>query len=281
MATILDGKSLSEKILDELKQEISENNYTPTLAVILAGNDPASEIYVNVKEKACNKLGIKSVVLKFDNITEEKLLEKIEELNQNKEIDAILVQLPLPENINKFKVINAIRADKDVDGFTVHNVGCLSLGITPYCYPCTPKGIMRILEEYNIEIAGKNVVVIGRSDIVGKPVAHMLLNKNATVTHCHSKTKDLKEITKTADILVCAVGKPHFITKDMVKENSVIIDVGISRIDGKLKGDIDFENVLDKVGYITPVPKGVGPMTIASLMQNTVELHKLHNKKEA
>ena len=278
---ILDGKSLSEKILDNLKSEIEQNNYKPTLAVVLAGNNPASEVYVSVKEKACNKLGIKSLVKKFDDdVKEEELLKEITKLNSDKDIDGILVQLPLPKGINTDKIINSISPEKDVDGFTLHNTGCILSGQKPYCYPCTPKGILRILDEYNIQIEGKHVVITGRSNIVGKPLAQMMLNRNATVTVCHSKTKNLSEHTKQADILVSAVGKPYFITSDMVKENAVVIDVGISRVDDKLKGDVNFEEVSQKASYITPVPKGVGPMTISSLMENTLELHKMHIKKE-
>ena len=278
---IIDGKSLSEKILNNLKTEIEQKNYKPTLAVILVGNNPASEVYVSVKEKACNKLGIKSILIKLDqNITEQELLNEISKLNSDKDVDGILVQLPLPEHIDNNKIINAISPDKDVDGFTLYNTGCILSGQNPYCYPCTPKGIIRLLDEYNIEIEGKNVVIIGRSNIVGKPVAQMLLNRNATVTICHSKTQNLQEHTKKADILIAAVGKPYFVTSDMVKENAVVIDVGISRVDGKLKGDVNFEDVSKIASYITPVPKGVGPMTISSLMENTLELYKLHIKKE-
>ena len=277
MTVILDGKGLSEKILDGLAVEIKENGYTPTLAVVLVGNNPASEVYVSVKEKACKRIGINSVIVKFDdNVAEKELLNKIEELNNDSNIDGILVQLPLPKHINNFNVINKISPDKDVDGFTVYNVGCIALGVKPYCYPCTPKGILKIFDEYGINVEGKNVTVIGRSNIVGKPMANLLLNLNATVTHCHSKTLSLEEKTKNADIIISAVGNPKFITADMVKDNAVVIDVGIFRLEGKLVGDIDFETVSEKASYITPVPKGVGPMTIASLMENTVELYKLH-----
>lgn len=275
MGIILDGKSLSEKILDKIKTEIEQNNYKPTLAVILVGNDSASQIYVSVKEKACKKVGIKSITCRFDEkITENELLNKIDELNNDNDVDAILVQLPLPKHIDKTKVINKISPNKDVDSFTYYNTARVNMALKPYCYPCTPKGIIRILDENNIKIEGKHAVVIGRSDIVGKPVSSMLLNRNATVTICHSKTLNLPEITKQADILISAIGKPYFITKDMVKENAVVIDVGISRVEGKLKGDVNFEDVFDKVSHITPVPKGVGPMTIASLIENTLELHK-------
>ncbi len=278
MGKILDGKGLSDKILNKLADSILENNYSPTLAVILVGNNPASEVYVSVKEKACNKIGIKSVVYKFDENTEESvILNQIRELNENKDIDGILVQLPLPMHIDKFKVIETISPQKDVDGFTIYNFGRVALGLKPHCYPCTPKGILTLLDEYKIQIEGKNVVVVGRSDIVGKPLANIFLKRNATVTICHSKTKNLAEITNRADILVAAIGCPKFITADMVRDGAILIDVGISRVDGKLSGDIDFDGVFDKAAYITPVPKGIGPMTIASLMENTLELYKSHN----
>ena len=272
---ILDGKSLSDKILENIKDEIIQNNFSPSLAVVLVGDDEASKLYVSVKEKVCQKVGIKSVVKRFDkNITENELIREIESLNQDASVHAILVQLPLPNHINKFNVINSISPNKDVDGFTIHNTGCIDMGLEPYCYPCTPKGIIRILKEYNIPIEGKHAVVIGRSDIVGKPLARMLLNLNATVTQCHSKTVNLENYTKQADILISAVGKPKFITSGMVKKGAVVIDVGISRVDGKLFGDVDLENVKNIASYITPVPKGIGPMTIAMLMENTYELYK-------
>lgn len=275
MGIILDGKGLSEKILENIKNEIENHNYKPTLAVILVGDDPASQIYVSVKEKACEKIGIKSLTCRFSSdISNDELYKKIDELNNNDDVNAILVQLPLPKHIDKTEVVNRISPEKDVDGFTYYNTARVNMGLKPYCYPCTPKGIIKLLDEYNIQIEGKHVVVVGRSDIVGKPTASMFLNRHATVTVCHSRTKNLSEITKQADILVSAIGKPYFITKDMVKENAVIIDVGISRVDGKLKGDVNFEDVFEKVSNITPVPKGIGPMTIASLMENTLELYK-------
>ncbi|RAI15281.1 MAG: bifunctional methylenetetrahydrofolate dehydrogenase/methenyltetrahydrofolate cyclohydrolase FolD [Candidatus Melainabacteria bacterium] len=275
MTVVIDGKGLSERIINNLK----DNNISPTLAVILVGNNPASEIYVRNKEKSCEKAGIVSKLFKYDeDIQEKELLEKICQLNNDDSIDAILVQLPLPEHIDENKITKAILPEKDVDGFTPVNIGLLASGLKPYAYPCTPKGIMTILKEYNINPDGKHAVVVGRSNIVGKPLSIMLLNANATVTTCHSHTKNLKDITKTADILVVAVGKPKFITAEMVKEGAVVIDVGISRIDGKLCGDVDFESVSGKTAFITPVPKGVGPMTIASLMENTVELYKNRQK---
>lgn len=276
MTTILDGKKLSVKILDELAEKIARFEVKPHLVVILVGEDPASQLYVGMKEKAAQKIGMKSTVIKYPDDTDEKtLLNKIEELNNDNAVDAILVQFPLPKQISQTNVIQAILPEKDADGIAPENVGKILLGIEPYAYPCTPKGILRLLDEYNVDLKGKHVVVVGRSNIVGKPVAQMLLNKNATVTICHSHTKNLSEITKTADILIAAVGVSKLIKKDMVKNNSVIVDVGTSKIDGKTCGDVDFDDVFESVSYITPVPGGIGPMTIASLMENTYELSRL------
>ncbi|MBP7211991.1 bifunctional 5,10-methylene-tetrahydrofolate dehydrogenase/5,10-methylene-tetrahydrofolate cyclohydrolase [bacterium] len=278
MATILSGKELSARITENLTDEIKNFNKKPSLAVILVGNDPASELYVGMKQKKSAKLGINSSIIKFDENTDEKtLLAKIQELNLDNSVDAILVQLPLPKQINKKKVFETILPTKDVDGFTPENVGRLTLGLSPYAIACTPKGILTMLNNYNIKIDGKNVVIIGRSDIVGKPMAQLMLNENATVTVCHSHTKNLPQLTKNADILISAVGKPKMVTKDMIKENAVVIDVGVSKIDGKIVGDVDFEAVSAVASYITPCVGGVGPMTIASLMQNTFELFKLHS----
>lgn len=275
MAIILDGKKLRDKIFESLKAELDKMSEKPTLAVILVGENPASQIYVRNKKKTAEKLGINSLSIEYPaDISENELLSKIQELNNDKNITAILVQLPLPEHINKNKIIDAILPQKDVDGLTPYNLGKLFSGEEPYVYPCTPKGILLLLDEYNIELDGKNVVVIGRSNLVGKPVAQMLLKRNATVTMCHSHTKNLSEITKTADIVVSAVGK-NVIGEKMLKSNCVVIDVGIFRDEnGKLSGDVDFENVSKISAYISPVPGGVGPMTIASLMLNTVELAK-------
>lgn len=275
MAIILDGKKLRDKIFESLKAELDKMSEKPTLAVILVGENPASQIYVRNKKKTAEKLGINSLSIEYPaDISENELLSKIQELNNDKNITAILVQLPLPEHINKNKIIDAILPQKDVDGLTPYNLGKLFSGEEPYVYPCTPKGILLLLDEYNIELDGKNVVVIGRSNLVGKPVAQMLLKRNATVTMCHSHTKNLSEITKTADIVVSAVGK-NVIGEKMLKSNCVIIDVGIFRDEnGKISGDVDFENVSKISAYISPVPGGVGPMTIASLMLNTVELAK-------
>ena len=275
MVTILDGKLLREKILAELKLKIDKFENKPHLVVILVGENPASKIYVNNKKKVAEKLGITSTVITYPkNITEKELLDKIKELNNNSEVHAILVQLPLPEHISKQKVIDTIVPSKDVDGFTPYNVGKLFSGEVPYVYPCTPKGILLLLEEYNIDLDGKNAVVIGRSNIVGKPMAQMLLNKNATVTICHSHTRNLEQIIKTADIVVSAVGE-NIIRGKFLKENSVVVDVGIFKDEnGKTRGDVDFESTSHVASYISPVPGGVGPMTITSLMLNTVELYE-------
>lgn len=271
MTKILDGKKLRDKIFEGLKTKIDAMPIKPTLAVILAGNDPSSQIYVNNKQKCAAKLGINSEVIKYpDNVTEQELINKIEELNNDKSITAILVQLPLPNHIDKSKIINTISPKKDVDGLTTYNSGKLFSGEKPYVYPCTPKGILLLLDEYNIELNGKHAVVLGRSNLVGKPIAQMLLNRNATVTMCHSHTKNLADIIKTADILVSAVGKNVVGEKNIIKSNCVIVDVGIFRDEsGNIRGDVE-KNV--SPAYISPVPGGVGPMTIASLMLNTLEL---------
>lgn len=275
MTTILDGKKLAEKIIEQIKSEVSTYGKKPKLAVILVGNNPASEIYVKNKQKKAQELGFDSIVIPLpEDISEENLLEHIFILNEDTNINAILVQLPLPKHINKQKILEAIEPLKDVDGFTSYNFGHIALGYKPYVYPCTPKGVIRILDEYSIALEGKNVIVIGRSNIVGKPLSLMLQNRNATVTMAHSKTKNLKELCKTADIIISAVGIPQLITTDFVKENCTIIDVGINRTEQGLKGDVAFDEVTSKVEYITPVPGGVGPMTIAMLMENTFELFK-------
>lgn len=273
MAIILDGKMLRDKIFESLKAKLDKMQQKPTLAVILVGENPASQIYVRNKKKTAEKLGINSLSIEYpSDISEEELLNKIKELNSDEKVTAILVQLPLPAHINKNKIIDAILPQKDVDGLTPYNLGKLFSGEEPYVYPCTPKGILLLLDEYNIKLEGKNIVVVGRSNLVGKPVAQMLLKRNATVTMCHSHTKNLSEITKTADIIVSAVGK-KVIGEKMLKSDCVVIDVGIFRDEnGKISGDVDFENVSKTAAYISPVPGGVGPMTIASLMLNTVEL---------
>ena len=273
MAIILDGKMLRDKIFESLKAKLDKMQQKPTLAVILVGENPASQIYVRNKKKTAEKLGINSLSIEYpSDISEEELLNKIKELNSDEKVTAILVQLPLPAHINKNRIIDAILPQKDVDGLTPYNLGKLFSGEEPYVYPCTPKGILLLLDEYNIKLEGKNIVVVGRSNLVGKAVAQMLLKRNATVTMCHSHTKNLSEITKTADIIVSAVGK-KVIGEKMLKSDCVVIDVGIFRDEnGKISGDVDFENVSKTAAYISPVPGGVGPMTIASLMLNTVEL---------
>lgn len=273
MTIILDGKKLRDKIFIDLKNKLDKMSKKPTLAVILVGENPASQIYVNNKKKTAENLGINSIVIKYNSdVSETELLNKIQELNSDNDVTAILVQLPLPKHIDKFKVIDSILPSKDVDGLTPYNSGKLFTGEKPYVYPCTPKGILLLLDEYNIDIEGKQVVVLGRSNLVGKPIAQMMLNRNATVTMCHSKTKNLSEITKTADILISAVGK-NLVGEKYIKNNCVVVDVGIFRDDeGKIRGDVDFEAVSKIASYISPVPGGVGPMTIASLMLNTVEL---------
>ena len=275
MSVILDGKKLRDKIFEDLKVKLDNMPVKPTLAVILAGNDSSSRIYVNNKKKCAEKLGINSLVIEYPaDVTEQELLTKIEELNNDTKITAILVQLPLPDHINKFKIIDAISPKKDVDGLTTYNSGKLFMGEKPYVYPCTPKGILLLLDEYNIELEGKHAVVIGRSNLVGKPIAQMLLQRNATVTSCHSYTKNLPDIIKTADVIISAVGKNVVGEKNnILKSDCVIVDVGIFKdATGKVRGDVDFETISKKVAYISPVPGGVGPMTIASLMLNTVEL---------
>ena len=273
MAVILDGKKLRDKIFIDLKNKIDKMDKKPTLVVILAGEDPASQIYVRNKKKTAENLGINSVVINYpETVSEQELLNKINELNNDKDVTAILVQLPLPKHIDKFKVIDAISPAKDVDGLTPYNSRKLFSGEEPYVYPCTPKGILLLLDEYNIKLEGKHVVVVGRSNLVGKPISQMMLKRNATVTVCHSYTENLPEITKTADILVSAAGG-EIIEKNMLKSDCVVIDVGIFKDEnGKVRGDVDFENVSKIAAYISPVPGGVGPMTIASLMLNTVEL---------
>ncbi len=277
MAIILDGKQTAKKITDELKLKVQNLDKKPSLAVIMAGNNPASEVYVKNKEKKALEIGFNSIIKKTDeNITKEELLKIIKELNEDDNINAILLQLPLPKHLNEKDFLDKIDPKKDVDGFCSYNLGKLLKNDSPYAIPCTPKGIIRLLDEYNIDIESKIALVIGRSNIVGKPVSILLLNRNSTVIMTHTKTKNLENLTKTADILICAAGKKEMIKKEMIKENAVIIDVGITRDnDGKLKGDVDFNDVKEKASYITPVPGGIGPMTIAMLMENTYELYKI------
>ena len=274
MAQILDGKKLREKILGELKLKVESFTQKPSLVVILVGENPASKIYVNNKKKTAQNLGINSEVINYpSDITEQELLDKIEELNNDKNVTAILVQLPLPEHISKENVINTISPSKDVDGFTPYNFGKLFSGSEPVVYPCTPKGILLLLDEYGIKLEGKHAVIVGRSNIVGRPLSQMLLNRNATVTVCHSRSENLSDIIKTADIVVSAAGK-NVIKGEMLKSGCVVVDVGIFKDEnGKTRGDVDFETASHVASYISPVPGGVGPMTIASLMLNTVELY--------
>ena len=277
MAQLIDGRLVSKKICENLSDEILFLSKKHCLEVIIVGEDPASRIYVNLKRKKAQELGIKSIVEQMPTATsQQELLNKIEQLNNDNEVNAILVQLPLPSHIDTKAVLEKINPLKDVDCFHPYNMGRIATGTKPYVYPCTPKGIIRLLEYYNIPPQGKHAVVIGRSNIVGRPVAQMLLNENATVTICHSKTANLAEITKTADILISAVGQKNLVKPDMVKEGVVVIDVGMNRTDeGKLCGDVDFYGVEPKASFITPVPGGVGPMTICSLMQNTFDLYNI------
>lgn len=271
---ILDGKAVSLKVKESVKvraDELKKFGIEPTLAVVLVGEDKASQTYVRAKEKACNEYGIKSVAHRLsENTTQNELLALINVLNLDDSIHGILVQLPLPKHIDTNVVLAAIDPRKDVDGFHAVNVGKLVSGLEGFV-PCTPLGVMEILKEYGLDVAGLNAVVIGRSNIVGKPMANLLLNASATVTVTHSKTKNLKEICKNADLIVAAIGKPFFLKADMVKDGAVVVDVGINRLDdGRLVGDVDFDEVAPKCSYITPVPGGVGPMTIAMLLNNTI-----------
>lgn len=281
MAKIIDGKAVSQFVKDEVKKEVSalgEKGVSVCLAVIIVGNDPASRTYVNNKKKACEATGIISEEYALpEDTTMDELLALIKELNAKKSINGILCQLPLPKHLDEKAVIENIDPIKDVDAFHAVNTGHIMIGDYSFL-PCTPAGIMEMLKYYNIEIEGKECVVIGRSNIVGKPMAMLLLQKNGTVTICHSRTKNLKEVTSRADILVAAVGVPYFVTADMVKDGAVVIDVGMDRNkEGKLCGDVDFAEVEKKASYITPVPGGVGPMTIATLMKNTVTAAKIQN----
>lgn len=274
---ILDGKVVSKKIKQDVKQEVEElflkTGKKPHLVVIQVGDNKASESYVRGKQKDCNEVGIISTKLHFEqSILEEELVKKIVELNLDKSVDGILVQLPLPKHINEEKLIDVIDPQKDVDGF--HQINISNLVLNKHAIiPCTPKGIVTLLNYYNVDITGKNCVIIGRSNIVGKPMSHLMLNLNATVTVCHSKTKNLEEFTRNADILIVAIGKPHFVTRDMVKKDCYIIDVGINRVADKIVGDCNFEE-LEKDCFVTPVPGGVGLMTRASLLENTLEIFK-------
>jgi methylenetetrahydrofolate dehydrogenase (NADP+)/methenyltetrahydrofolate cyclohydrolase len=269
-AAIIDGKKIASAVEAEVRQALEKLRFKPGLVAVRVGNDPASEVYVRNKARKAKELGLLGAELVFDAaMRESDLLAEVDSLNDDDNIDGILVQLPLPKQIDPRKVIDAIDPDKDVDGFHPINVGLLHLG-RPNLVPCTPAGVMRLIASTGTDIAGKRAVVIGRSDIVGKPVAALLLRENATVTICHSRTRNLPDVVREADIAVAAIGKPRFVSAEMVKRGAIVIDVGINRIDGKLAGDVDFERVREVASWITPVPGGVGPMTIAMLMKNTV-----------
>ena len=277
--TIIDGKALSDKILKEIENEHSELQAKvgrkAGLAVIIVGENPASQIYVRNKIRACERVGFHSETIRLDeNITEESLLLEIKKLNNDNNIDGILVQLPIPKHINELKVINAISAEKDVDGFHTTNIGKMMIGDETGFLPCTPAGVIQMFEEYNIDLEGKDVLVIGQSNIVGKPMTLLLINKRATVQVCNSKTKNLSEKLQKADVVVAAAGSPKLVKGSDVKEGVVVIDIGINRVNGKICGDVDFEEVSQKASYITPVPGGVGPMTIAMLIKNTFKSYK-------
>ena len=282
MSKLISGKEVSLKVKNQVAEETAElkkQGITPGLAVIIVGNDPASRVYVNSKKKACAEVGFNSYEYALpEETTQEELLELVQKLNNDNNVNGILCQLPLPKHIEENAIINAIKAEKDVDAFHPFNVGKIMIGEYAFL-PCTPAGVMELIDSTGVEISGKSCVVIGRSNIVGKPMAMLLLHRSGTVTICHSKTQNLQEICRNADILVAAVGRANFVTEDMVKDGAVVIDVGMNRLEnGKLCGDVDFENVEKKASFITPVPGGVGPMTIARLMKNTLTAAKMHNK---
>ena len=283
MAIIIDGKEVARKTREKLKNEVQnlkKRGIIPKLTVIMVGDNTASRVYVRNKSRACNEVGVEYEEFFLDsNISQKELLDLIKKLNDDKTVNGILLQSPLPQHLDINEAFKKIDYRKDVDGFHPMNVGKLVLGQDTFV-SCTPYGIMRLFEEYNIELCGKNVVILGRSNIVGKPLVQCCLNNNATVTICHSKTKDIKEVTKNADVLVVAIGKPHFLEANMVKDGAIIVDVGINRIDtGKIVGDVDFENVSKKASYITPVPGGVGPMTVAMLLNNVIKATRQQNIK--
>ena len=275
----IDGKAFSQTVLEKIREEhsqLKEKDGKPAgLAVVIVGNNPASQVYVKNKIRACENVGFYSENIELDeNISEKELLQEIDKLNKNERINGILVQLPLPAHINELKIIDSISPEKDVDGFHVSNIGKMVIGDETGFLSCTPYGIMQLLQEYKIEISGKDAVIIGRSNIVGKPMALMLIQKGATVQVCNSNTKDLRKKLSKADIIIVAAGVPKLLKKEDVKEGAVVIDVGINRVDGKICGDVDYEEVAEKTSYITPVPGGVGPMTIASLIKNTFKSYK-------
>ena len=284
MATIMDGKALSLKLKEQMKQRIAQlkqQGINPKLVVVLVGDNSASQVYVRNKHKSCGEVGIESEVITMpEQTTQQELLEVVERLNQDETVDGILVQLPLPKQIDEKTVLRSILPEKDVDGFHPVNVGLLSIGDECFA-PATPSGIIAMFQEYGIDIAGKNCVVIGRSNIVGKPMAALLLKNNATVTICHSKTEDLASYTRRADVVIVATGRRHTLTAEMVKEGAVVVDVGMNRNEqGKLCGDVDYEEVKEKASFITPVPGGVGPMTITELMENTIQAAQRHHRAE-
>lgn len=284
MATIMDGKALSLKLKEQMKQRIEQlkqQGINPKLVVVLVGDNSASQVYVRNKHKSCGEVGIESEVITMpEQTTQQELLEVVERLNQDETVDGILVQLPLPKQIDEKTVLRSILPEKDVDGFHPVNVGLLSIGDECFA-PATPSGIIAMFQEYGINIAGKNCVVIGRSNIVGKPMAALLLKNNATVTICHSKTEDLASYTRRADVVIVATGRRHTLTADMVKEGAVVVDVGMNRNEqGKLCGDVDYEEVKEKASFITPVPGGVGPMTITELLENTIQAVQRHHRAE-
>jgi len=280
MYEIIEGKKAAAELIEKVKEDVSKLDKKPGLAVVIIGNDPASKIYVNMKEQKCKETGIDSYKYEFDeNVSEKEVLELIDKLNNDEKINGILVQIPIPLHLSNDKIMEAIAPEKDVDGFTAVNIGKNIIG-EQGLQPCTPRGVMKLFEYHNIELKGKEAVVIGNSVIAGNPIAQMLLKKWATVTVCHIETKDLKKHVKEADIIVSVVGKKNLITADMVKQGAVIIDVGMVRDGKNLCGDVDFENVKDKCSYITPVPGGVGPMTVASLMENTLYAYTMQNKLE-
>ena len=284
MATIMDGKALSLKLKEQMKQRIEQlkqQGINPKLVVVLVGDNSASQVYVRNKHKSCGEVGIESEVITMpEQTTQQELLEVVERLNQDETVDGILVQLPLPKQIDEKTVLRSILPEKDVDGFHPVNVGLLSIGDECFA-PATPSGIIAMFQEYGINIAGKNCVVIGRSNIVGKPMAALLLKNNATVTICHPKTEDLASYTRRADVVIVATGRRHTLTADMVKEGAVVVDVGMNRNEqGKLCGDVDYEEVKEKASFITPVPGGVGPMTITELLENTIQAAQRHHRAE-
>lgn len=278
MSKIIDGKKISGEIKDELKAKVDKLSVKPKLVVISVGDNPASKVYVGQKEKCANYIGIDYEHKHYDSISDDELVKVIEKLNKDKKTNGVIVQLPLPEGMDETRIVNTIIPEKDVDGLTYLNAGLL-LNNKTTMVSCTPKGIMELLKREKVDLVGANAVVIGRSILVGKPMMNLLINANATVTLCHSKTKDLAKVTKKADVLIVAIGKKHFITRDMVKRGAVVIDVGINRVDGKLYGDVNYDDVYSKVKKITPVPGGVGPMTVVMLMKNVIEAYENQNKE--